>query len=642
MNATATRKFTLLHKGLLIVGIPFLCQLFIIGLLLHEMEKSEAEAATEAQAKEIVDQTQRVTEACYGVVFAAWNCRYTSATTTQNLIDALGSLPPARDNLRKTLKAQASGGGGTGGRGANAAGPANAIDSTDYEQFSDTLDKLSQEFGQWRDVITTAKVADKSKLLDAFDDKAVRNGLTSQLERVAHGLNEINRKSDTIRATSPERQVMVQNEMQMIGIAGGIATGLLGLVLALFFSKNITNRVQVMEENSRRLVDGQPLHPALTGNDEISEVDAVFHRMAKTLEEARAKEAALINNTHEVICSLDAEGNFVRLNPACLTRWGYTAQELTGRSVRAVIDDAYASATIRTLSATRTAQPFSSLESTLVRKDQTLVNVVWSVCWSEVEQLLFCVVHDITERKQVERLKQDFFAMVSHDLKAPLASVMVAHEMVMQGIYGDLSNSAEDKLEVANRNLSRLVKLVNDLLDLEKLEAGQMPISHAPNSVAHLVDQSIDVVEHLAAQQGVIISMDVADSTFDADGDRFEQALVNLLSHAIRTSSPRSVIAISVENEGSFTHFVVQDQAEVVPEDQRRIIFERFNPLNPSTSARGDSTLGLAICKLIVESHGGTVSVAPSPDNKGNQYRIIVPTHAAVSSMPMTLVAKSR
>jgi PAS domain S-box-containing protein len=399
-NAARKRKVMLLHKGLLIVGIPFLCQLFIIGLLLHEVQKSEAEAATEAQAEEIVDQTQRVTEACYGVVFAAWNCRYTSATTTQNLIEALGSLPPARDSLQKTLNAR----------------PA---DSSEYEKFSNTLDKLSGEFSQWRYVIASVKMVDKSKLLVTFDDKAVRQGLASQLERVAHGLNEINRRSDTIRATSPERQMMVQSEMQLIGIIGGMPPLCSVSAWFCFFSKHIKSRVSIISENSQRLVDGNPLDSPLTGNDGISEVDAVFHKMARMLEEARAKEAALINNAHEVICSVDAQGNFVKLKSTYSTQWGYSPQQLTGRSVRTVVDNAYATATPAALDAARTKKPVSSFESGIMRKDGSLLNVAWSVCWSEVEQLLFCVVPDITERKQAERLRQDFFAMVSRDLKAP-------------------------------------------------------------------------------------------------------------------------------------------------------------------------------------------------------------------------------
>jgi signal transduction histidine kinase len=186
---------------------------------------------------------------------------------------------------------------------------------------------------------------------------------------------------------------------------------------------------------------------------------------------------------------------------------------------------------------------------------------------------------------------------------------MVAHEMVIQGMYGDLSIEAQDKLKAANKNLARPVKLVNDLLDLEKLEAGQMPITHAPTSVAHQVEQSIGVVENLAVQHCVQLAVKADDSNIDADGDRLEQAVVNLLSHSIKTAPPQSVIEVSTQTVGNFMTIVVRDQAPPVPADQRQSIFDRFNPLNPTASARSDSTVGPAICKPIVESHGGTVSV---------------------------------
>lgn len=620
----SSTRLSLMQKGLLIVGIPFLCQLFIIGLLLHEVQKSEAESATEARAKDIVDQTQRVTESCYGVVFAAWNCRDTSRSSAENLIKALGTLPTARDSLRTTMQAQ---------RG----------DSAEYEKISSSLDGLTGEFSHWRQVVADASLNDKNRLLVAFDDPKVRQSLTTQLEQVARGLNEINRRSDTIRASSPARQISVQSEMQFISIIGGIAIVFFGMGLVLFFSRSITSRVRIITENSQKLASGLPLNPPLRGNDEISEVDAVFHRMAETLRQARAKEQELIDNAQEVICSLDRNSNFVRLNPACKKQWGFEPAQLTGTSVRAIIEDRDASATCAALQATREGNPVRSFESRVLRQDGTSIDVVWSVCWSEVEQLLFCVVHDITERKEAERLRQDFFAMVSHDLKAPLASVMVAHELVMEGMYGELSELAADKLDTANKNLSRLVKLVNDLLDLEKLEAGQMPVVYAPLSLSQLIQQSVSAVDNLAVQQGVRIETHCPDITIEADNDRLEQVVVNLLSNAIKSTPPGGLVAVDVSQPNlGFIQIAVTDGGPVVQEANREHIFDRFGSVSASGAGmRRDTNLALAISKAIIESHRGNIGVRPASDsgNSGNRFWISLPISAHVQS-PASIVAK--
>jgi signal transduction histidine kinase len=271
-----------------------------------------------------------------------------------------------------------------------------------------------------------------------------------------------------------------------------------------------------------------------------------------------------------------------------------------------------------------------TIENRIVKKDKSLADMEWTAQWSATEKALFCVVHDTTERKQIDRLKADFVAMVSHDLRTPLTSVQGFLELLGAEAYGPLSEQGYDSLEMTESSVTRLISLINDLLDIEKMESGMLDLHIEPADMSTIFKRSVDSVSAFANQNSVtIILADKEKKPLDADADRLVQVIVNLLSNAIKFSPKGESIAVQAETKGTQMRVTILDRGRGVPANMRESIFERFKQVERNDERKkGGSGLGLAICKAIVERHGGTIGVDANPGGQGSMFWFILPTVA--------------
>ena len=268
------------------------------------------------------------------------------------------------------------------------------------------------------------------------------------------------------------------------------------------------------------------------------------------------------------------------------------------------------------LSRAHSGKSETKIESRIKQKDWQYVDVLWSLHWVESEESFFCVGHDITERKEMERMKQQFMAMVSHDLRTPLATIVNYLEMLAAGLFGELSEKGGHLLQVAESNANRMLALINDLLDLERAEFAGLKIECAATIVKSTFDQSIKSVSNLALKKQVQMEFDQTDLVVNADNNRIVQVLVNLLSNAIKFSPKDGIVKITTKERDGKAMVYVSDQGRGVPEHMKEKIFEHFQQVEIADAVdKGGSGLGLAICKAIIELHGGTIKVENNPDS---------------------------
>lgn len=209
-------------------------------------------------------------------------------------------------------------------------------------------------------------------------------------------------------------------------------------------------------------------------------------------------------------------------------------------------------------------------------------------------------------------MKQQVMAMVSHDLRSPLTALQATLTMLNNGQYGSLSELGQQRVQTSDESLKRLIRMINDLLDLEKLEAGKMVLDLQVIPIVVLLTRSVEAVEQLATEKEVQIQYpEDTELEVKADADRLIQVLVNLLSNAIKYSPESGTISIECSATKSEVEVRVTDQGPGVPEDCRERIFERYKQVESSTAhkGKGGTGLGLAICKLIMEMHQGTIGV---------------------------------
>lgn len=388
---------------------------------------------------------------------------------------------------------------------------------------------------------------------------------------------------------------------------------ILVVAMPVLFSRNITGRLSAIAAKTDLLSRREPLGPRLPGSDEIAALDAFLHRADREIEKALSNERSTIEHAADAIFMTDREGKVTRANAAASRITGVLSEEpftdLEGADIVGLVaEDSIATvdAKLREAVSGRDQQSF---EASLAGAGVP-VEALWSVYWNEIDQTLFIVAHDLSEVKKVERLKQEFVATVSHDLRTPLTAIENALSMVEMGVAGPVGPEALTELQGARRNAHRLIKLVNDLLDVEKLRSGRLGLHIQPVVLARLVDATIEMVSGAAAEQDVIVSQDNTDYTVMVDEDRAGQVLANLISNAIKFSPPGEVVRVTARPVDRYLQVLVSDRGPGIPEEYSDKIFSAYEQVDVKRAAEKKGTgLGLAICAGIVAEHGGDIGV---------------------------------
>ncbi len=245
------------------------------------------------------------------------------------------------------------------------------------------------------------------------------------------------------------------------------------------------------------------------------------------------------------------------------------------------------------------------------------------------------ILNDVSERYEIERLKAEFVSVVSHELRTPLTALRGSIGLLRGGVLGPLPEDVMELLHIAERNSLRLVTLVNDILDLERLHKGKMELFIEPVHARTIVDRSLDSVKPFADQATIAIAVRCTDEVVLGDGDRLVQVLVNLLTNAVKFSPPGSIVEVLTSVERDAVLFRVIDHGRGIPVSHRRIIFERFEQVHVADGReKGGTGLGLAISKAIVEQHDGAIGV-DSQEGQGSTFWFRVPRAlAARGSVP--------
>jgi len=368
--------------------------------------------------------------------------------------------------------------------------------------------------------------------------------------------------------------------------------------------------------------------------------------LARSQERGRAEELyrqqeILLDSVADGICGVDSHGMVTFANPAAARLLGASPSSLTGKTVHDLIhgsapenrlcgDDC----PLRQMTQRHSA---SSGEENVFREDGRAFPVEYALTPIQEHGHFSGSVlsfRDISQRNALDRLKDEFISTVSHELRTPLTSIRGALGLLSSGMLGDLSDKARNLLRIALTNSDRLVRLINDILDLERIQSGREPLSLKPVQLSEIVKQSIGDMQPVADSAGVRLLHDSTQVEIDADPYRLLQVLTNILSNAVKFSPPNSTVSIMLRPGATGVTLSVIDNGRGIPADKLEAIFGRFQQVDASDSRqKGGSGLGLAICRTIVLQHSGRIWAERNPV-RGSTFRVFLPYHPVPLELP--------
>jgi PAS domain S-box-containing protein len=361
--------------------------------------------------------------------------------------------------------------------------------------------------------------------------------------------------------------------------------------------------------------------PEYTPDGEIATVLMVYTDItAKKLNEIALTESnrrwqSLLDNVRLIVVGLNRDGIVEYANPFFLDSAGYQLEEVIGKH--------WFSNFLPQIEQEKVIGVFSDsllnldhfnkyYQNSIVTKTGEERMIAWNntILRNQDEEFIgtMSIGEDITEKLKVERIKSEFISIASHELRTPLASIRGALGLLASGVLDNKPEIAKNMLNIAASDTERLVRLVNDILDLERLESNNVNLNRQWTDMGDLCQQAMDTMQALAAESQIQIRYNPRSQQIFVDRDRLIQTLVNLLSNAIKFSLPHSEVNIETETLSDQVIFRVRDRGRGIPERNLESIFERFNQVDASDSRqKGGTGLGLAICRRIVQQHGGKI-----------------------------------
>jgi len=336
----------------------------------------------------------------------------------------------------------------------------------------------------------------------------------------------------------------------------------------------------------------------------------------------------LLDNISDAIITIDIQGNVLSLNNSVEVMFGYRPSEIIGENIKILMPSPYKEMHDSYLSQYHKTKHKHVIGKTrkveALRRNGEVFDVeLWVHQLTVKNNVQFMgVIRDISERKHVDKIKTEFISTVSHELRTPLTSIRGSLGMLKSGVLGEVPDKANRMIELAHNNTERLINLVNDILDVEKIQAGKIELNLETINLTELVKQSILSNESYATscQVSLYLEPGLADFQVYADNHRLQQVMANLISNAAKFSPENGQVSINIQKNEKLIRVSVTDHGIGIPEEYRNKMFQKFSQVDSTdTRQKGGTGLGLNITKAIIEHHGGHIDYS-TEEGKGSTF----------------------
>jgi PAS domain S-box-containing protein len=415
-----------------------------------------------------------------------------------------------------------------------------------------------------------------------------------------------------------------------------------GLYLAFFLANRIVEPLRQLTASTAKIAGGDlNAKVEVNSRDEVGVLAAEYNRMAERIRQLRSSDKgklmvaqqtteAAIDSLYDPVIVTDGEGRVTKLNPAAEEIFG-SEKENSGRHIGEVARDLrIAGAVSEAIESQRpvAAEGMASILPLAVAGSERTFRLRTTPMRDNGTRLLGAVtlLEDITHLREIDRLKSEFIATASHELRTPLTTVQMGVHLLLEGAAGDLNDKQTEVLSACREDCERLDKLMRDLLDLSRIEAGESQPALERVRTREFISQATEELRPQVEAKGltfqVLIPVGLADVTIDPS--QIQRVLANLIVNAIRYTQ-QGEIRIGAETRGNHLVVSVSDTGTGIPSEYLPHIFDKFVQV-PGT-ATGGAGLGLAISRLIVEAHGGQISVQSELDH-GSTFTFTLPVNS--------------
>ena len=354
----------------------------------------------------------------------------------------------------------------------------------------------------------------------------------------------------------------------------------------------------------------------------------------RALQASKEQYSDLLESANDLIQSVSPDGHFQYVNRAWMETLGYGAEEISTLLLWDVVKPRVPGSERDVVGSILSGEDRGRIEAIFVTKGGREILVEGSVSCRYVDGLPVSargIFRDITERKRAERMIQEFISTVSHELRTPLTSIIASLGLLESGALAERPDRADELVAVAHRNSKRLLRLINNLLDLQKITAGKMPFALEPLEVGPLLAEALDDIRAFADTQEIALRIDGAPDAVEvlADRERLLQVLNNLLSNAIKFSPDGAEVTVAARRRGDRVRIAVRDRGPGIPEEFRDQLFDRFTQFDSGGQRRaGGSGLGLSIVQGLVQGMDGSVGLESEVD-QGTTFEVDLPAAGA-------------
>ena len=449
---------------------------------------------------------------------------------------------------------------------------------------------------------------------------------------VARGFGE-GKTRGIIRLSMPLSEIeLISSRLKKLLIASFLPAFLLAVIISFAASAFITKPIKKMSSLAQAIAGGDFSERVLISTkDEMGDLAKTFNYMSEQIrfriEEvtlSRSRFEAVLLSMFEGVMVVDIKGAILLMNQA-LKDFLLVKEEPHGKKPLEVVRNIEIQEIIDKV--LKIKQGVESREiSLLLPEEKTLLLHAAPVVREGATEGAVLVFHDITNLRRLEKMRQDFVANVSHELRTPIASIKGYAETLIEGALDDKEN-ARDFLKIIYSDSDRLAKLIDDILDLSRVESGRLKMTLTPSAVKPIIERVVAGLKKQAQDKSVKIKIDIPQDIprVLADENRVAQVLLNLIDNAIKYTESKGEVIISADEQGEFVRIDVSDTGIGIPENDLPRLFERFYRVDKARSRElGGTGLGLSIVKHIVQAHNGQVSVQ-SVLGQGSAFSFTIP-----------------